>query len=83
MGLIIAAMTQLLDQAVETARALSPERQDDIARVVLAFAAEDEQSVLRMTAEELSSLEISRAQAARREFAADEEVRAVWAKHGL
>lgn len=35
-------MTKLFEQAVETARALSPERQDEIARLVLMLAQEDE-----------------------------------------
>ena len=76
-------MTQLLEQAMKTARTLSPAKQDDIARLVLAYAAEDDASVYDLTPEELASLATSRAQAARREFATDAEVRAVWAKHGL
>jgi hypothetical protein len=35
-------MTKLFEQAIETARALSPERQDEIARLVLMLAREDE-----------------------------------------
>ncbi|MGF9691553.1 hypothetical protein AAIH46_01940 [Rhizobium sp. 0TCS1.26] len=35
-------MTKLFEQAVETARTLSPERQDEIARLVLMLAQEDE-----------------------------------------
>lgn len=76
------AMTKLLEKAVEAARALSPEVQDDIARVVLKLAGSDQPSLL-LTEEEKASFAESRGEAARREFATDEQVRAIWAKYGL
>jgi hypothetical protein len=75
-------MTKPLEQAVEAARALPPDMQDELARILLQLAGED-QPVIQLTAEEASSLEASLAQAARGEFATDEQVRAIWAKHGL
>jgi hypothetical protein len=39
--------------------------------------------VYKLTPEEAASLDKSLRQAARREFASDEEVRALWAKYGL
>ncbi len=75
-------MTKLFEQAIETARALSPEVQDDIARVMLQLAG-DEQSVMPLTVEEKATFAKSREEAARRDFATDEQVRAIWAKHGL
>jgi hypothetical protein len=75
-------MTKLLEKAVETARNLSPEMQDDIARMVLLFAGEA-QPLLDLTPEEDEALARSEAAAARGEFASDEEMRAIWAKHGL
>lgn len=75
-------MTKLFERAVETARALPPEVQDDIARVVLKLAGDDQPAML-LTAEEKASFAKSRDEAARREFATDEQVRAIWAKHGL
>jgi hypothetical protein len=75
-------MTQLLEHAVETLRGLPPETQDDLARVLLQLAGED-QPVIQLSAEEEASLEESLAQAERGEFATDEQVRAIWAKHGL
>ena len=75
-------MTKLLEQAVETVRGLPPEMQDDLARVILQLAGED-QPVLQLSAEEEASLGESLAQADRGEFATDEQVRAIWAKHGL
>ena len=75
-------MTQLLEHAVETLRGLPPETQDDLARVLLQLAGED-QPAIQLSAEEETSLEESLAQAERGEFATDEQVRAIWAKHGL
>lgn len=75
-------MTKLLEQAFETVRGLSPEMQDDLARVLLQLAGED-QPVLQLSAEEAASFDESLAQAERGEFATDEQVRAIWAKHGL
>ena len=75
-------MTDLLDRAVETVRALPPEVQDDLARLLLQLAGE-EQAGLPLTPEEEASFAESLAQAERGEFASDEEIRAIWAKHGL
>jgi predicted transcriptional regulator len=75
-------MTDLLEKAVAAVRGLPPSTQDDIARVMLMLAS-DEQAPVPLTAEEEASLAESLAQAARGEFATDEQVRAVWAKHGL
>ena len=74
-------MTDLLKRAVATARLLPPDMQDDIARMMLTFAG-DEQPI-QLTPEEEAALAESEAAAARGEFATDEEVRAIWAKHGL
>jgi hypothetical protein len=75
-------MTKLLEQAVEAVRVLPPEMQDDLARMLLQLAGED-QPVVRLNAEEEASFDESLAQADRGEFATDEQVRAIWAKHGL
>jgi hypothetical protein len=78
------AMTELLDHAIERVRALPPETQDAFARVLLNLAGdEDNQAVYHLTPAEEASLAKSLEQAARGEFATDEQVRAVWAKHGL
>jgi ABC-type uncharacterized transport system involved in gliding motility auxiliary subunit len=66
-------MTTLLEKA---------EIQDDLARLMLQLAGE-EQPVVQLTSEEEASFEESLAQEARREFATDQQVRAIWAKHGL
>ena len=76
-------MTKLLDQAVEIARALPPEVQDDIARVVMQLAGDDEAAPVTLSADERAAVVASKAAAVRGEFASDAQVRAVWAKHGL
>jgi len=76
-------MTKLLDQAVEAARSLSPEAQDEIAHIVLRLAGADDEPPVPLTPEEQAAVAASKAAAARGEFATDEQVRAVWAKHGL
>ncbi len=43
----------------------------------------EDQLVLQLNAEEAVSFDESLAQADRGEFATDEQVRAIWAKHGL
>ncbi|TXM67070.1 hypothetical protein [Methylobacterium sp. WL120] len=85
-------MTELLEQGVAAARGLAPDRQYDIARMVLRIA-EEARRPAALTAEDEASFAISRAQSARAqsaraqsargEFATDDVVRAVWAKHGL
>ncbi len=43
----------------------------------------DEQQVFKLTDEQKASFAQSRGEAARKEFATDEQVRAIWTKHGL
>jgi predicted transcriptional regulator len=76
-------MIRLLDQALEAARNLPPAAQDDIARVVLRLAGNDEEAPVTLSADERAAIAASKAAAARGEFATDEQVRATWAKHGL
>jgi hypothetical protein len=76
-------MTKLLDQAVEAARSLPPDAQDDIAHVVLRLTGADGEPPVPLTPDEQAAITASKAAAARGEFATEEQVRAVWAKHGL
>jgi hypothetical protein len=48
-----------------------------------AHSLEDGRPLVWLTAEEDAALDESLEQAERGEFASDEEVRAIWAKHGL
>ncbi|MBM3563943.1 MAG: hypothetical protein FJX16_07050 [Alphaproteobacteria bacterium] len=75
-------MTKLLEQAFEAARSLPPAMQDEMARVIIAMTGE-EMAAVQLTAEEAASFEESLAQAERGEFATDDQIRAIWAKHGL
>jgi hypothetical protein len=76
-------MTKLLDQALAAARSLPPETQDDIAHIVLRLTGADDEPPVPLTPEEQAAISASKAAAAQGEFASDEEVRAVWGKHGL
>jgi hypothetical protein len=73
-------MTELLEHAVETVRALPPAMQDELARVLLQLAGEEQPSI-QLTAEEEADLAAADEEIARGEFATDEEVSAIWAKH--
>ena len=76
-------MTKLLDQALKIARELPTDAQDDIARVVLLLAGEEATTAEALSSEETSAIKASKFAAMRGEFATDEDVRAVWAKHSL
>lgn len=75
-------MTQLLDDAIARARALPPETQDALARAMFVLL-DDEPEPIALSPQERASLGRSLDQADRGEFASDERVRAIWAKHGL
>ena len=76
-------MTKLLDRALEVARALPPDAQDDIARIVLQLAGSGNSVAVALSPAERAAVAASKAAAARGEFATDEQVRSVWAKYGL
>jgi len=77
-------MTELLDQALEAARELPSEAQDDIACVILRLTGTDDVDLeVSLTLAEREAIANSKAAAARGEFATDEQVHAVWSKHGL
>ena len=74
-------MTGLLERAVQTARSMPADMQNDIARMILLFAG-DEPQMAELAPEEEAAVLHSRAAAARGEFASDDQIRAIWAKHG-
>lgn len=76
-------MTKLLDDALEAARKLPPAAQDNIARAVLRLAGADDETPVALSTDEQAAIARSKAAGARGEFATDEQVRAVWCKHGL
>jgi len=75
-------MTKLLDRALQAVRELPADVQDDIARIVLELAGTDAGPVA-LSAEERAAIDRSKTAADRGEFATDEQVDVVWAKHGL
>ena len=75
-------MSALFEKAIEKVRAPPLGMQEDLARVLLQFAGE-ELPIIDLTPEEEAAVLNSRAVAARSEFATDEQIRAIWAKHGL
>ena len=75
-------MTKLLERAIEAARRLPPDEQDDIALAIMRLAGADDVPAVPLTPDEREAIARSKAAAARGEFATDDEVRAVWAKHG-
>lgn len=76
-------MTKLLEQALEAVRVLPSDVQDEIARILLQLTGSKDAGPVPLSAEERTAIAVSRAAAARGEFATDEEVKSVWAKHGL
>ena len=72
-------MTKLLEHAVDSVRALPPEVQDELARLLLQVAGK-EQPVIRLTAEERADLAEADAEIVRGEFATDEQMRSILAK---
>jgi hypothetical protein len=75
-------MTDLLEEAWSRARQLPRTMQDDLARLILSFAGADEPAIV-LDPDEEQDIDQSDAAARRREFAAETEVTAVWAKYGL
>jgi hypothetical protein len=76
-------MTKLLDKAFDAARRLDPADQDEFARVLMALVGDEETQVVAMTPAERAAIAFSKSAASKSEFASEDEVRAVWAKHGL
>jgi hypothetical protein len=76
-------MTKLLDKALEAVCRLPSDDQDDIARAIMRLAGADRAEPLILSPEEREAIARSRAAAGAGEFATDDEVRAVWARHGL
>ena len=76
-------MTKPLDDAVKAARRLPRATQDDIARVVLRLAGTVDAPPVPLSPGERAAIAKSKAAASGGEFTSDEQVHAVWARHGL
>jgi hypothetical protein len=78
---ILSTMTKLLEQALQAVRLLPPDDQDEIAQIMIQLARSEESEPVRLSAEEREAIARSREAAMRGEFASDDQVEAVWAKH--
>lgn len=74
-------MTQLLELAVEAARQLSPEEQDEIARVIMEIVHGAGDDVYELSDEENAAIDVALEQLERGEFATEADVSAVFAKY--
>jgi predicted transcriptional regulator len=70
-------MTKLLEKAIEVVRKLAPERQDEVASMILSVSSE---APVELTVDELQAVEAGLADADAGRFATDEEVEALFAK---
>jgi hypothetical protein len=75
-------MTTLLERAFAVARGLPDELQDEAARAVLSYVGQ-ELPEFELTPEDVDAVTRSREALARGDVASEEQVRAIWAKHGL
>jgi len=75
-------MTKLLEQAIAKVRELPEEEQDALAVTILALAAGDG-SVAPLDDETRTAILEGLEQARRGEFVPDEEIEALWKRHGL
>ena len=75
------SMTKLLEKAIERARELPAEDQDAVAVAMLAMA--EETPVVALDEETRAAIREGLGQARRGEFVPDEEIEAIWKRHGL
>jgi hypothetical protein len=75
-------MTRLLEEAFSKVSGLPDSEQDELARAPLELAGVD-QPPIQLTPAEDADLAEAEAEVARGEIASDDEVRTMWAKHGL
>lgn len=73
-------MTRLLEQAIEKIQALPDEMQDQVARMLLAYAGDDE-PMIELTPDEEADLIAAQAEIARGEIATPAEVEAMLSKY--
>ncbi len=76
-------MTKLLDHAIAKARELPEEDQDTLGAVLLVMTDEAAAGIAPLDDETRAAIRQGLEQARRREFVPDEEIRAIWKRHGL
>jgi predicted transcriptional regulator len=75
-------MTELLEKVLSKVRELSAEEQDRLALLLLSMADEDADDE-ELDQETREAIREGLEQARRGEFASDEEIAALWKRHGL
>jgi predicted transcriptional regulator len=75
-------MTKLLEQAIAKARELTDEEQDSLALTILALT-EGDASMVPLDDETRAAILEGLEQARRGEFVPDQEIEALWKRHGL
>jgi predicted transcriptional regulator len=75
-------MTKLLEQAIAKARKLSEDEQDALAVTIFTLT-ESDRSILPIDEETRAAILEGLEQARRGEFVPDEEIEALWKRHGL
>jgi hypothetical protein len=73
-------MTKLLDQAVAKVRELPEDEQERAAESLMVFAELARQGLYKLSPEERTAIEASKAEVRRGEFATDAEVEAAYAR---
>ena len=74
-------MTKLLDKAIAKVRELPEEEQDALGAVMLSMI--DEDAAVPLDDETRAAIREGLEQARRGEFVSDEEIEALWKRHGL
>jgi len=77
----MAGMTKLLQKAIEKARELPAEDQDTVAVAVLPMT--EQTPIIALDEETRAAIREGLEQARRGEFVPDEEIDALWKRHGL
>jgi predicted transcriptional regulator len=77
----MSSMTKLLEKAIARVRELPAEDQDAVAVAVLSMA--EETRVVALDDETRAAIREGLEQARRGEFVPDEEIEALWKRHGL
>lgn len=72
-------MTKLLDKAIARVRNWPEERQDEAARILLDM----EREPYKLSDKERTAIEEARRHVEKEGIASDDDVRAMWTKHGL
>lgn len=75
-------LTKRLDQAIQAASTLPADQQDRLAEELLDMIQDLSRPPYKFTQEERAELDAALAEAARGDFASDEDVAAMWRRHG-